>query len=279
MREYSNTISLTKNARGIYSLDPSIGCASGMTNELGGCYGDCYAAKSSKLYGYNFSKTVFRYFINDKHRRKIINQINNISLDFVRMGTSGDPSENWEHTINIIKQIDKCNKQIVIITKHWNNLNQSQLEYFAKINVCVNTSVSALDKKEIYTNAINQYNILKKYCKSILRVVSANFNLENEIGHELALIQKELFNNENTLDTILRVNKKNKLVKDNIILVENSKFLGKNALISKYNKSTYFGKCSTCHEMCGLNIKPNSPQYPPKPGITKQLSIFKKRQV
>lgn len=46
MRGYSNKISLTKNSRGIYSLDTSIGCASGMANEQGGCYNDCYAAKS-----------------------------------------------------------------------------------------------------------------------------------------------------------------------------------------------------------------------------------------
>jgi len=67
VREYKNRISLTKNGRGIYSLDTSFGCKSGMENESGGCYHDCYAAKSAKLYGYDFSKTVLRGFDNEAH--------------------------------------------------------------------------------------------------------------------------------------------------------------------------------------------------------------------
>lgn len=272
MRLYSNKISLTKNGRGVYSLDPSLGCESGMANEYGGCFGECYAAKSSKLYGYDFGKTVLRYFENDKHRTQIINQINRIKLDFVRMGTSGDPSENWGHTISILKQIDKCNKQIVIITKHWTNLTEDQLQYLATINVCINTSVSALDKEHILNNSVEQYNKIKPYCKSILRIVSCDFNIENEFGMKMSEVQKSLFKNEQTLDTILRVNRKNKLVKSGIINVIETRFLGKKSLVSKFNKSTYFNKCSTCHEMCGINITSNV-KYNNR-GITKQLSFF-----
>lgn len=276
MREYSTKISLTKNSRGIYSLDTSIGCSSGMANELGGCYNDCYAAKSSKLYGYDFSKTVLRSFENEKHRQLIVSQINKIKLDFVRIGTSGDPSENWEHTINILKSIDKCNKQIVIITKHWTILTDEQLNYLSTINVCINTSVSALDKPHLRDICTEQYKRLKPYCKSILRIVSCEFNLTNEKGSELNEIQKQLFLNEDTLDTVLRVNKRNYLVKNEIIKVKETTFLGKKALVSKLNKSTYFGKCSTCHEMCGVNINPIKIEYPEKKGIVKQLKLFKK---
>lgn len=275
MREYSNKISLTKNSRGIYSLDTSIGCASGINNNEGGCYGDCYAAKSSKLYGYDFSKTVLRSFENEKHRRQILNKINKVKLDFIRIGTSGDPSENWEHTISILKQIDSCNKQIVIITKHWTNLNIEQLNYLATINVCINTSVSALDKKQLIENSLNQYKILKHYCKSILRIVSCDFNLDNSLGLELSKIQTKLFENEDTIDTILRVNKKNDLIKSGIIKVTQSTFLGKKALISKLNRNTYFGKCSNCHEMCGVRIKPSEVLFPNKKGIVNQLVLFR----
>lgn len=271
MKEYSNIITLTKNSRGIYSLDPSIGCSSGMANEVNGCFNDCYAAKSAKLYGYDFSKTIYRNFIDNKHRLKIINQINKVKLDFIRMGTSGDPSENWEHTIKILKAIDNCNKEIVIITKHWTNLTENQLDYLSSINVCINTSVSALDKIHIINNGLSQYNILKKYCKSVLRIVSADFNLNNEHGYNLNEIQKDLFKNTNTLDTVLRLNKNNQLIKNNIINTSKSKFLGKNAIISKYKKSTYFDKCSTCHEMCGINII----SQPNKKTLAKQLKLFK----
>lgn len=276
MREYSNKISLAKNARGIYSLDPSIGCKSGMDNEIGGCFNDCYAYKSAKLYGYDFSKTILRYFENEKHKKEVLNKINNVKLDFIRMGTSGDPSEYWEHTISILKQIDKCNKEIVIITKHWKNLTHEQMEYLGTINVCINTSVSALDKPNLIYNALKQYNLLKKYCKSILRIVSADFNLQNENGLKLSKIQANLFKNENTLDTVLRVNKRNDLVKNETINVVETTFLGKKALVSKLNKSTYFSKCSTCKEMCGINIKIENKEYPQKKGIIKQLKLFKK---
>lgn len=276
MREYSQTISLTKNSRGIYSLDTTIGCSSGMANELGGCYNDCYAAKSAKLYGYDFSKTVLRSFENEYHRRFIVNQINKVKLDFIRIGTSGDPSENWGHTISILKSIDKCNKEIVIITKHWGVLSDEQCEYLKTINVCINTSVSALDKPELMQRCIEQYKRLKTYCKSILRIVSCDFNLENAEGHRLAKIQSELFMNSETLDTVLRVNKNNPLVKNGVIKIKKATFLGKQTLISKYNRKTYFGKCSTCQEMCGLNIKPKIQEYPVKRGTIKQLTLFKK---
>ena len=277
MRSYSSKIALNKNSRGIYSLDTSIGCASGMANEVGGCYNDCYAAKAAKLYGYDFSKTVLRYFESEKYRRLVVGQINKIKLDFVRIGSSGDPSENWEHTISILKAIKSCNKQIVIITRHWTNLTADQLAYFSSVNVCVNTSVSALDKPELRANCLAQYERLKPYCKSVLRVVSCDFNLENEIGHRLAKIQADLFKNDGTIDTILRVNKRNELVKNGVINVAETMFLGKIALVSKLNKSTYFGKCSTCHEMCGLNVKQKTRLHPPKKGISKQMQIFKKK--
>jgi hypothetical protein len=272
MREYSNKISLTQNDRGIYSIDTSIGCASGMQNNKGGCYNDCYAAKSAKLYGYDFSKTVQRLFESESHKRQIVNKISKIKLDFIRIGTSGDPSENWQHTINICKIISKANKEIVIITKHWTLLTDEQLEILSKLNVCFNTSISALDKTELLNSCLFQYNRIKKYCKSILRIVSCDFNTSNEIGLQLSIIQKSLFLNDNIIDTVLRVNKNNQLVKDGIINVHKTKFLGKNALISKYNKKTYFGKCSTCLEMCGVNIKDNNNKY--QSTIIKQTTLF-----
>ena len=276
MPEYSNKISLTKNSRGIYSLDTSIGCYSGMTNEPGGCYNDCYAAKSAKIYGYDFSKTVFRSFENEKHRRRVMGQINRAKLDFIRIGCSGDPSEDWAHTVSILKKIDKCNKQIVIITKHWTLLTDEQLAYFGTINVCVNTSVSALDKPHLRESCLEQYRRLKPYCKSILRIVSCDFNLENVKGRKLNKIQHDLFKNDDILDTVLRVNKNNPLVVDGVINTKEMVFLGQKTLASKLNKKTFFGKCSICPEMCGVRMEVRDKIYPDKPGIVKQIDLFKK---
>ena len=32
-------------------------------------------------------------------------------------------------------------------------------------------------------------------------------------------------------------------------------FMKSKALVSKYNKKTFLGKCNNCIEMCGLNLK------------------------
>jgi hypothetical protein len=274
MRNYSNKIALIKNDRGIYSLDTSIGCSSGMKNNTRGCYNDCYAAKSAKLYGYDFSKTIFRFFENNSHKQKIIKQISKIKLDFVRIGTSGDPSEDWQHTLNICIEISKANKEIVIITKHWTMLTNEQLISFSKLNVCINTSISALDTDEMRLHLLSQYERIKKYCKSILRIVSCEFNHLNETGLKLSFIQDDLFKNKDTLDTVFRPNKNNPLVKDGVILVSKSKFLGKSALISKFNKKTYFGKCSSCQEMCGVRIFNDDLKYSSDYKIIKQLKLF-----
>jgi hypothetical protein len=273
MKTYSNKISLIKNSRGIYCLDTSIGCNAGMQIS-GGCYNDCYAAKSAKVYGFDFSTTVLRQFKNKKHRQQTINQINKVKLDFIRIGCSGDPSENWEHCISILKQIKNCNKEIVIITRHWNLLTDEQLQFFSTLNICINTSVSALDKNPF--RQVEQYERIKPFCKSILRIVSCNFNLDNNDGHKMFKIQSELFLNDDTIDTVFRPSKNNKLVLDGIVNVSTGLFNGNKQLMSKYNKKTFTGKCENCHEMCGVKINNLSHQYIGGVKLSKQLQIFSK---
>lgn len=252
MREYSNIITLTKNGRGLYSIDPVFGCNTGMLNNVKGCFNDCYSARISKKYGYDFSKNVNRYFKDAKHEKSIINKINNIDFEFIRMGSNGDPSEDWEHTINIINKLKGINKEIVIITRHWNKLTEKQLIELSKSNVCINTSISAIDNKDELIKNIEQYEKLKKYCKSILRIVSFDFNLDNKIGFKYNKKQEDLFNKYDLLDTVFRGYKTNKLFTDGIILLKETKFLGKKCYVSKYNKKTYFGNCINCLDKCGI---------------------------
>jgi len=195
-------------------------------------------------------------------------------MPFIRIGASGDPSENWEHTINVLKVISKCNIEIVIITRHWTLLADEQLQYLSTKNICINTSVSALDKPEMLERSLEQYNRIKSYCKSVLRIVSCDFNLKNETGKQLAIIQDVLFKNESTLDTVFRPSKKNKFITQGIINVKNEVFNGKKTLASKFNRKTYMGKCGSCKEMCGVNIKNEKYLYPDKPVITIQQSFF-----
>lgn len=262
MREYLNAISLVKNSRGVWDFDTSKGCSSGLAHNPKGCYGDCYAANNAARYGIDFNKTVLRDFENEKHRYSIINQISRIDMPFIRIGVTGDPSENWDHTLNICEKILPARmvlyktyaKAIVIITKHWKSLTKTQLLRLSKLDVCVNTSVSALDRSALLTNRLRQYNRLKPYCRSVLRIVSCSFNLKNKTGVRLNVIQDKLFNNGNVIDTVLRVSQQNDFVLNGIINVEKVKFMDKLTLASVLNKKTFLGKCDKCPEMCGLNL-------------------------
>ena len=254
MRSYSTKITLTENGRGIWTIDPIMGCKSGIKKDKKGCFGDCYAARNARIYGYDFTENVLRNFENDKHRNSIINKINSLDFPFIRMGNSGDPSENWEHTINILESLKKVEKPFIIITKHWKKLNSNQLERIAGLNVCINTSISAIDNKIELHNNIQQYEILKDYCKSILRCVSFNFNRQNKKGQKYSILQDWIFENYNVLDTVFRCSKSNYLYKNEIINIKETKFLGKKCYVSKYKLKTYFGKCNTCLEKCGLNM-------------------------
>jgi hypothetical protein len=265
MRLYKDIISLSKNERGIWDLDTIKGCESGMLENEKGCYNDCYAFKTANRYGINFSKSIERHFENEAHKKSIIRQIEKIDMSFIRIGCSGDPSENWEHTINIIKQIRDSSqlslfdisstKQIVIITRHWKQLTDNQLQEIKKYNICINTSVSALDNDMLINNALNQFERIKPYCKSVLRVVTCDFNELNEIGKEKAEIQRKLLKNNNVIDTVFRPSKSNSFVVDGVINVKKMAFMKTTLLISKFNKKTFTGKCENCIEMCGINLK------------------------
>ena len=264
MKQYKDIISLSKNERGIWDLDTIKGCKSGLLENSKGCYNDCYAYKTAKRYGIDFSKSIERKFENETHRNLIVKQIEKIDMPFIRIGCSGDPSENWQHTINIIKQIKEnsqlslfdisSKKQIVIITRHWKTLTDNQLNELKKYNICINTSVSALDNERLINKSLNEYNRLKPYCKSVLRIVSCDFNEQNETGKIMAEIQRKLFKNENTIDTVFRPSSKNEFVLNGIINVKKMGFMKSKALVSKYNKKTFLGKCNNCLEMCGLNL-------------------------
>lgn len=252
MRSYSKKITLTENGRGIWTLDPIMGCSSGLEKDKKGCFSDCYAARNARIYGYDFTENVLRDFENEKHKQSIIRKINRLEFPFIRMGNSGDPSENWEHTLKILEALNSVNKEFVIITKHWKKLNLKQLERLSKLNVCINTSISAIDDN-LHEN-IEQFELLKKYCKSILRVVSFDFNTKNKKGLDYSLIQNWIFNSFYVLDTVFRCSKSNPMYKEGIINIKETKFLGDKCYVSKSNPKTYFGKCNNCLEKCGIHM-------------------------
>jgi hypothetical protein len=268
MKKFKQQITLNKNSRGCYILDTIKGCSICLNGKPSGCYDNCYAKNISLRYGFDFSSPVKRDFSRDKeqlymfnlhdekHQNKIIKKISNIEMSFVRIGEMGDPSEDWEHTVNICEIISHAKKPIVIITKHWKTITNDLLKIIEKLKVPVyiNTSISALDDDYEVDHRLNQYHRLKYYCNSVLRVVSCNFNKKNKQGFIRTKLQDELFKYEDVVDTIFRPDKNNPLVTKNIINVKRVKFLKSNVLASVYNKNTYMGHCKDCPDMCGVKI-------------------------
>jgi hypothetical protein len=267
MKRYKNKITLNKNNRGCYILDTVKGCSITHDKKPNGCYGDCYAKKIAYRYGYDFANTVKRDFTRDtdqlyffgfkdeNHESKIVKEIKKIDMSFVRIGEMGDPSENWEHTIDVCKTVSLAGKPIVIITKHWKQIPKKLLGEIKKLNLYIHTSISALDDELELNYRLNQYDRLKNYCNSFLRIVSCDFNKSNREGFVRAVIQDELFKNDNVIDTVFRPSKNNPLVTKNIINVEKVKFLNSNVIASVYNNYTYMGHCSDCPDMCGVKTE------------------------
>jgi hypothetical protein len=101
---------------------------------------------------------------------------------------------------------------------------------------------------------LKQYNRLKPYCNSVLRIVSSDFNKNNFDGNIRGKIQEGLFKNKKVIDTIFRPDINNYFVINKIINVKKVKFLKSYVLASVYNDKTYLGFCNNCPDMCGINL-------------------------
>jgi len=242
MPRYSERITLTQSKRGVWGLDPFKGCDYGMANNENGCYGVCYAARIAKSKGFDFSGLVYRKFDGYWHKREILKEIKR--LIFIRLGIMCDPSSDWGHTIDIINEIRPYQDKIVIITKHWTALTDNQKAYLG--GIVVNTSISALDSDDLIEYRLAQYQDLKKYCSSILRVNSCDF-----IDAKLKARQDALLNNEDVINNVLRLNKSHHLVTGGKVNIYKADFLGSNSYPS-LNNDVYFGDCYRCPDKCGI---------------------------
>ena len=185
---------------------------------------------------------------------KIIHQIKAADMPFIRIGEMGDPSEDWEHTIDICNAVSLAGKPIVIITKHWKIIPDKLLNKIHRLKLCINTSISALDNDVEIQHRLNQFYRLKNYCNSVLRIVSCDFNKDTLTGLKYDYTQGMLFDNEKIIDNVLRVSKNNYLVKMNLIHTKTVNFLAGKSLVSMKNDNTFIGYCKDCQEMCGINI-------------------------
>ncbi len=262
MKTYKEAITLNRNNRGCYILDTVKGCPGGALYNGKGCYGACYAKNIADRYGFDFDKLMARKFENKSrqlwlfgltdqtHTAKIIREIKKAAMPFIRIGEMGDPSVDWQHTLDICKQVLPAGKPIVIITKHWETIPDNMLKQVE--GLCINTSVSALDNEEQLEHRLYQFERLKNVCNSVLRIVSCDFNRDNVDGFDRAIIQDELFKMAPNIDTVFRPSANNYFVVKGIIKTEKVKFLKATVLASVFDKQTYLGDCGHCPDMCGI---------------------------
>jgi len=250
LKSYLPVLSIESNRKGVLTVDTIKGCYWGMkTYPGGGCYGVCYANKTAKLYGFDFSTSVVRSIIK---KERIEKEIKKHPSPWFRTGVMGDPSYNWDNTINICEWLSKF-KTPVIVTKHWIALANNHLESIKNIDAVINTSISPLDTKEERKYRLEQFKRLKDFgIKSILRIVSAKFgNTEN--GNRLCYIQNLLFQNDPIIDNPLRIPSTDKRVVCGDILI--CKHMNLNTNVSITNSNAYIGPCDTCPDQCGVNFK------------------------
>ena len=260
MHTYKDVITLNRNSRGCYILDTVKGCSC-VKSKPGGCYGDCYASHIAARYGFDFGSPVrrdferqtaqlyFSGFSDTTHEAQIVKQIQAAEMPFIRIGEMGDPSEDWEHTLSVCRAVSVAKKPIVIITKHWNTMTESQLAGFSELGVVFNTSVSALDSQTELQYRLSQYERLAKSCHSVLRVVSCDFLDPVREG-----VQADLFRRDRVIDTIFRPSAKNPFLLSGVISAKKVKFLGSSMLASMHTDDVFLGYCRVCPEQCGINV-------------------------
>jgi hypothetical protein len=248
-KTYRNILTANENKKGVLDVDTVKGCYFGMKNyPEGGCYGECYANKTAKIYGFDFANSVSRE-PSVIHYSRVFLTVATHHASWYRVGTFGDPSHDWENTVRVCEMLKYTKKAPVIITKHWIEISEKQLLRLKKIGAVFNTSVSALDTEKEIKHRTKQIERIKGFgVKSICRVVTCNFLKTN---HK----QEWLLSLRPTIDTPLRVGKNNKLVLSGEIIAEkNINAIGGGKTLSMHKKNIYVGHCKNCPDQCGVNL-------------------------
>jgi hypothetical protein len=121
-KTYKHILTAVENEKGVLDVDTVKGCSSGMNaHSNGGCYSECYANKIASRYGIDFTISVSRKLTLDNYG-DVFFIVKNYYASWYRIGTSGDPSLDWENTISVCEALRGTGKIPVIITKHWKTL-------------------------------------------------------------------------------------------------------------------------------------------------------------
>ena len=255
-RVYGDILTATINDKGVLDVDTVKGCTIGIRKRVRGCYDACYAATIAKFRGIDFGTSVARRVVSYGHAKQIERAVRNAPQGFFRVGTMGDPSHEWPHTVDIVEWLAPLATP-VIVTKHWHRATDSHLDRLIACGAVLNTSVSALDTDAELSHRSRQ---ISRYSdlggRSFARVVSCDFNRDVTEGARMADIQEKLLSAPNVIDNPLRVARTHWLVTRGLIYVDVVRDLSADRTVSLANKSTYLGHCSACPDRCGATVVP-----------------------
>jgi len=253
-RKYKTVLTAIENNKGCLDVDTIKGCAYGMaTYPNGGCYGECYANKIAKARGFDFTTSVIRQ-TTKATTFSVFSAIKKHYATWYRIGTSGDPCHDWEHTVRVCEEMYHTGKTPVIVTKHWIATTDSQLQRLAAIGCVFNTSTSGMDTTTELKHRVTQIKrISDTGMVSVCRLVTCVFG-NTKWGKECKAKQDYLLTLRPLIDTPFRVPLTNLRVQCGDIVTNHCPELigGGSKTVSMYNSGTYLGHCSKCTEQCGV---------------------------
>lgn len=253
-RLYLPIFTVTENRKGVLDCDTVKGCTCGMSAYPGGgCYGECYAAKTANQYGIDFTIAVSR-----KPVRKIFTDcfftVKNHKGSWYRIGTAGDPCHDWDNTILICELLKNTGKIPVIITKHWISLSDENIDRLRDLNAVVNTSTSGMDTDSEISFRVGQARRLRESgIRSIHRIVTCFFG-SSSWANQCKEKQEYLLSLDNIIDNPLRTDKSNnRVINGDIILTRRDESIGGGSkFVSLHNPNVYLGTCTECPDQCGV---------------------------
>ena len=251
-RLYQPVLTAEANQKGVLDVDTVKGCTLGMrARPVGGCYGECYAAKTAARYGIDFSVSVSRR-PDLRTWDQVWRTVRDYRASWYRIGTAGDPCHDWENTLRVCEGLQDTGKVPVIITKHWRRLSDAHIARLVALGAVVNTSVSGLDTDAETKYRVKQIERLRAAgIRSVARVVTCEYGAT---PWALAAKAKQdyLLTLSPIIDNPLRATKANPRVQSGeIILTRIDEAIGGGKLVSLNDDAAYLGTCEACPDQCG----------------------------
>jgi hypothetical protein len=253
-KPYRPVLTATTNRKGVLEVDTVKGCAAGMANNPRGCYDDCYAAKTARVYGRDFSVSVSRRPV-PGFLDRVLRALAGHTLTWYRIGVAGDPSLDWDNTVTVCELLRYTKKIPVVVTKHWLPASDDHLWRLAKVGAVFNTSVSGMDTDAQLDHRLAQLERVVGFrMVSVCRVVTCDFG-SSAWARRCLERQRYLVSFPMVIDTPFRTTGRHPHVQNgDIVLTRRQDAVGGGSrMVSLWNKSIYLGQCTGCPDQCGAD--------------------------